>query len=139
MASIGKNALVKTGTASTETDISAYLDEIEWPLDGNDEDTTVFGTTNDETSVPTTQKSEIKVTGNWDATIDGIMRPLLLVAGKSLVYAPLGNSASPSGTPRRSCLGYWKQFAGPKQTAKGKITFTATFVKSGAATYDTVP
>lgn len=134
MASIGKKALIKTGTPSTETDISANCDDAEWPIDFSEVDTTSFGTDSDETSSPTTQKSEIKLGGNWDGTIDGIIRPLLGVEGKSLVVAPLRIT----GSPRRTCTGYWKTFS-TKTPAKGKNTWSGVFVKVGPATYDTVP
>lgn len=136
----GKFALVKIGTASSETDISANCDSCEWPIEFNNEDTTSFGSTTDETSIPTTQKSEIKLSGNWDATLEGVLRALVGVAGKSLIYAPLGNHPTDaSGTPRRTAPGYLKDYSGAKADAKGKLTWEGTFVKSGATTFDTVP
>lgn len=139
MPTIGKNGLVKIGTSGSETDITAYVDKAEWPISFSNDGTTVFGTGTDETSIPTTQKSEIKFSGNWDATIEATLRALVGVSGKSFVFAPLGNSTSPSGTPRRTAPGYLKDYSGAKADAKGKITYDAVFVKSGAATYDTVP
>lgn len=140
MPSIGKHALIKTGTAASETEISGNCDKAEWPIGFGSEDTTSFGNTTDETSIATTQSSEIKVSGNWDAALETLMRPLIGVAGKGFVYAPLGNHpTAASGTPRRTCVGYWKDYSGAKADAKGKLVWEGTFVKVGAATYDTVP
>jgi hypothetical protein len=68
--------------------------------------------------------------GKYNTTLDGILRPLWGVEGKSIVFGPAGNT---SGKPKESALGYLSKYD-KKPNLKGITTFDAEFTVVGAIT-----
>jgi hypothetical protein len=88
----GKNLFVKFGTASSETDISAYCDDFQAPAALDEVETTTFGATA-KTYLTGFADYTVSLGGPWDPTLDGILDPALGQT-KSLVWSMNGGTAS---------------------------------------------
>lgn len=90
----GKNMYVAFGTASSETDISAYVDDFQAPASLDEVETTTFGATA-KTYLTGFADYSASLGGPWDPTLDGIMDGALGLE-KSLIWA--ANGSTPSAT-----------------------------------------
>lgn len=132
MAVAGKDTVVKFGTASSETDITAYLNSAELSQTVDELESTTFGD-GDKEFIPSLKEREFSFDGDWDATIDGILAPLFGVAGKSLVFGPAGST---SGFVKYTCAAWLKEY--PISSSVGdKVTMSGTIRLTGAVTRGT--
>lgn len=126
----GKNAVFKIGTSGSETDISAFVDGVDFPYDFDEVDVSVFGTAYHQ-YIPGQYSSDVKFQGPWDATtLHTTLSPLRGVTGKSIVYGPQGST---TGQVKLTALGFLKQYGYPSKV-KDAVRYTAAFRISGAIT-----
>lgn len=132
MALSAKDFYVGIGTATSETNITTYLSAADFERLVDVLETTKFGSSS-HTRIPGLLDSTFSADYEWDATIDGILAPLLGVAGKSLVIGPAGNT---SGFVKYSVLGFLNKY-GVSGQVDGEVTGTIEFITSGAVTRGT--
>lgn len=123
----GKDLYFATGTASSETDITNYVDSVEFPWDYDSADTSVAGLAY-KSSIPGQYGSEVKVSGPWSPELHTIMVALRAVAGKSVVFGPRGNTG---GYYKLSATGWWS-YAPPKADIGDALRWEGTFHVSSA-------
>ena len=125
----GKDAIFKTGTASSESDISTYIKSVDFPRKYNKADTSTLGVAF-ETSIPGQYSSDVKVSGPWSPALDTIMAALDGVVGKSVVYGPQGSTTS---NVKYSATGWW-EYNPPKADNGSALQWDAVFHVSSAIT-----
>lgn len=132
MATAGNMTHVAFGTSGSETNISSYLNSAELSQTVDELESTTFGDS-DKEFIPGLKERDFSFEGDWDATIDGILAPLLGVAGKSIVFGPAGNTA---GMVKYSAAAWLKEY--PIASSVGdKVTLSGAIRVSGAVTRGT--
>jgi hypothetical protein len=88
----GKDSVIKIDNASgTLTDISSYVNNVDFPITADVAETTVMGDDN-KTYIVGLKDATLSITGLWDSTIDGILGQIV---GQS---ATVSFELSPEGT-----------------------------------------
>ena len=86
-----------TGAPTTETDISTYIDNISFPRETEEVETTAFKNSGNRTFLPGLKGATISVSGNWEPTIDTHLEGIL--DGQDSVNFEFGPKGSTSGYP----------------------------------------
>lgn len=123
----GKDSVFKIGTASSETDITAYVDSVEFPWDYDDADVSVMGVAYKQ-NIPGQYGSEVKFGGPWSTEVHAILQPLRAVTGKSVVYGPRGSTG---GYYKVSATG-WLEYGPPSGDVGDALRYECTFHVSSA-------
>src|SRR5689334_7970234 len=117
MAISAKAFVVKIGTVASETDISANCNSSDFERLVDTLDSTVFGNS-DKAFIPALKDSKFSAGYDYDPTIDGVLAPLLGVAGKSLVIQPMGPG---TGNIQYQVGGFLQDY-GASGSVAGKLT-----------------
>lgn len=113
------------------TDISTYCDNVDFPLTADTAEVTTFGDSSKE-YIAGLKDATISISGSWDATADGVLAPIVGVAG-SFQYGPAGSTAGNiKFTGEAICTGY--TVTAP---VGDKVSFSAEFQVTGAVTRGT--
>lgn len=113
------------------TDISAYCDNVDFPLTADTAEVTTFGDSSKE-YIAGLKDATISISGSWDATADGVLAPIVGVAG-SFQYGPAGTTGGNiKFTGECICTGY--TVTAP---VGDKVSFSAEFQVTGAVTRGT--
>lgn len=129
----GKSALFKIGnSAAVLTDISAYLDDINFPSLAETPETTTFGA-NSKTRIVTLKDANISIKGPWDPTFDAIMTGIYGLSARAFEFGPIGSTA---GNPKRTGNAILQNYQ-VQTPVGGAITFTAQFQVTGDVTATT--
>lgn len=133
----GKVSVFKVdNSGGTLTDISAYCNNVDFPREKDSPEVTVFGT-DDRKYITGQRNATISVTGLWDATLDGVLGPLMAITSGTeeldFEYGPQG-SGSGSIKYSGSCL-----ITNYTQTgsADGPVSWNADFQVTDAITRGT--
>lgn len=128
----GKSAVFKVdNSGGSLTDISAYCDNVDFPITADTAEVTTFGDSSKE-YVAGLKDATISIGGSWDATADGVLAPIVGVAG-SFEYGPAGSTAGNiKFTGEAICTGY--TVTAP---VGDKVSFSAEFQVTGAVTRGT--
>ena len=130
----GKDSVIKIDNSSGSlTDISAYVNNIDFPISADVAETTVMGVDN-KTYIVGLKDASLSISGLWDATIDGILG---VVVGQS---ATLSFEISPEGTASGKikytgemiCTEY-----GQNPPVGDVVSYSASFQVTGAVTRGT--
>jgi hypothetical protein len=115
------------------TDISAYCDSVDFPQTVETAETTTFGDSSKDYIVGL-KDSTISIGGKWDATLDGVLAPILgQAASVSFQYGPAGTTlTNVKYTGECFCTSY--QVAG---AVGDVVTFSAEFQVTGNVTRGT--
>ena len=113
------------------TDISTYCDNVDFPLTADTAEVTTFGDSSKE-YIAGLKDATISISGSWDATADGVLAPIVGVAG-SFQYGPAGTTGGNiKFTGEFICTGY--TVTAP---VGDKVSFSAEFQVTGAVTRGT--
>jgi hypothetical protein len=128
----GKTAVFKIdNSGGSLTDISAYCDNVDFPLTADTAEVTTFGDSSKE-YIAGLKDATISISGSWDATADGVLAAIVGVAG-SFEYGPAGSAGgSIKFTGEAICTGY--TVTAP---VGDKVSFSAEFQVTGAVTRGT--
>ena len=90
----GKSTIFKIdNSGGSLTDISAYLDNVDFPLSSDTAEVTTFGSSS-KSYVAGLKDATISIGGSWDATADGVLAPIVgQAATVSFEYGPAGSTA----------------------------------------------
>jgi len=130
----GKYSVFKLDNDSgTLTDISSYVNNVDFPQTADIAETSVLGATN-KTYIVGLKDATISVTGLWDSTVDGIFGAVIgQSATLSFEYSPEGTAG---GTVLYSgeaiCTGYTKN-----SPVADVVSYTAELQVTGAVTRGT--
>lgn len=115
------------------TDISSYCDNVDFPQTVETAETTTFGDASKDYIVGL-KDSTISISGKWDATLDGVLAPILgQAASVSFQYGPAGTTVSNvKYTGECFCTSY--QVTG---AVGDVVTFSAEFQVTGDVTRGT--
>ncbi len=129
----GKSTVFKIdNSGGTLTDISAYCNNVDFPREVDTPETTVFGV-DDRTYIVGLRTGTISVSGLWDATLDGVLGPIV---GSGLVTFEYGPQGAASGEVRYTgeCILTSYSQSSP---VDGVATWTADFQVTAAVTRNT--
>jgi predicted secreted protein len=130
----GKSAVFKVdNSGGSLTDISAYCDNVDFPITADTAEVTTFGDSSKE-YVAGLKDATISISGSWDATADGVLAPIVgQSATVSFEYGPAGSTASNiKFTGECICTSY--NVTAP---VGDKVSFSAEFQVTGAVTRGT--
>jgi hypothetical protein len=115
------------------TDISSYCDNVDFPQTVETAETTTFGDASKDYIVGL-KDSTISISGKWDATLDGVLAPILgQAASVSFQYGPAGSTlTNVKYTGECFCTSY--QVTG---AVGDVVTFSAEFQVTGNVTRGT--
>lgn len=130
----GKNSVFKVdNSGGTLTDISAYLDNVDFPISVETAETTTFGDSAKDYIVGL-KDATVSISGVWDATPDAHLAGILGQAATVTVeWSPAGTS---SGNPKYTAEAILTSYSIPSSVGD-KVTFSAEFQVSGAVTRGT--
>lgn len=112
-------------------DISAYCDNVDFPLTADTAEVTTFGDSSKE-YIAGLKDATISISGSWDATADAILAGIVGVAG-TFEYGPAGNTGgNVKFTGEAICTSY--NVSAP---VGDKVSFSAEFQCTGAVTRTT--
>lgn len=81
-------------SSSSLTDISAYCDNVDFPYAADMHEVTTFGDSAKEYIVGL-KDGTISISGKWDATLDGVLAPLVgRTTSSSFQYGPAGSTST---------------------------------------------
>lgn len=128
----GKSAVFKIDdSGGVLRDISAYCDNIDFPLTADTAEVTTFGDSSKE-YVAGLKDATISISGSWDATADGYLAGIQAAIG-TFEYGPAGSAGGAvKYTGECICTGY--NVTAP---VGDKVSFSAEFQVSGAVTRTT--
>lgn len=128
----GKSAVFKVDdSGGTLRDISAYCDNVDFPLTADTAEVTTFGDSSKE-YVAGLKDATISISGSWDATADGYLADIVGAAG-TFEYGPAGSAGgSIKFTGEAICTGY--TVTAP---VGDKVSFSAEFQVTAAVTRTT--
>jgi hypothetical protein len=128
----GKTAVFQIdNSGGSLTDISAYCDNVDFPLTADTAEVTTFGDSSKE-YIAGLKDATISISGSWDATADGVLAGIIGVAG-SFEYGPAGSTGGNiKFTGECICTGY--TVTAP---VGGNVSFSAEFQVTGAVTRGT--
>ena len=113
------------------TDISAYCDNVDFPLTADTAEVTTFGDASKE-YIGGLKDATISISGSWDATADGILAGIIGLAG-SFEYGPAGSTGGNiKYTGEAICTSY--NVTAP---VGDKVSFSAEFQVTGDVTRGT--
>ena len=130
----GKDSVFKLDNASGSlTDISAYINNVDFPQTADVAETSVLGATN-KTFIVGLKDASLSVTGLWDATADAIFGAVVGQSSTlSFEYSPEGTgSGAVKYTGEAICTGYTKTSA-----VADVVGYSAEFQVTGAVTRGT--
>lgn len=128
----GKSAHFAFGNTGSETNLSTYIDGVEFPEEGDAPETTTYGKTA-RTYIPGLKDSTISVTGKWDSVLDGVLGAAQLQTGKSFIFGPAGNG---TGAVKYSGVAILMSYS-ISAPVDDVVTFSAEFQVSDEVTRDT--
>ena len=112
-------------------DISAYCDNVDFPLTADTAEVTTFGDSSKE-YIAGLKDATISISGSWDATADALLAAIVGVAG-TFEYGPAGNTGgNVKFTGEAICPSY--NVSAP---VGDKVSFSAEFQCTGAVTRTT--
>ena len=128
----GKTAVFKIdNSGGSLTDISAYCDNVDFPLTADTAEVTTFGDSSKE-YIAGLKDATISISGSWDATSDAVLAGIIGVAG-TFEYGPAGSTGGlVKFTGEAICTGY--TVTAP---VGDKVSFSAEFQVTGAVTRTT--
>lgn len=128
----GKTAVFKIdNSGGSLQDISAYCDNVDFPLTADTAEVTTFGDSSKE-YIAGLKDATISISGSWDATADGILAGIVGVAG-TFEYGPAGGAGGAvKFTGEAICTSY--NVSAP---VGDKVSFSAEFQCTGAVTRTT--
>jgi hypothetical protein len=113
------------------TDISAYCDNVDFPLTADTAEVTTFGDASKE-YIGGLKDATISISGSWDATADGVLAAIIGLTG-SFQYGPAGTTGGNiKYTGECICTSY--NVTAP---VGDKVSFSAEFQVTGAVTRGT--
>ena len=113
------------------TDISAYCDNVDFPLTADTAEVTTFGDASKE-YIGGLKDATISISGSWDATADGVLAGIVGLAG-SFQYGPAGTTGGNiKYTGECICTSY--NVTAP---VGDKVSFSAEFQVTGDVTRGT--
>jgi len=113
------------------TDISAYCDNVDFPLTADTAEVTTFGDASKE-YIGGLKDATISISGSWDATADGVLAGIIGLAG-SFQYGPAGTTGGNiKYTGECICTSY--NVTAP---VGDKVSFSAEFQVTGDVTRGT--
>lgn len=122
--------------SGTPADLSAYVDNIDFPQTLETAETTVFGSTA-KTYIVGLKDSTFSVGGSWDPTLDAHMSSMLVGANfansKTFVIGPQGSTG---GQIKYTGECFITNYSGAVPVGD-KVTWTADFQVTGAVTRTT--
>lgn len=123
----GKISVFKIdNSGGTLTDISAYCNNVDFPRDKDNPEVTTFGN-DDRKYVTGLRGATISITGFWDATLDGVLGPLMAITSGteelSFEYGPAGSATGSVKYSGECLIGNYTQ-TGP---VDGPVSFSADF------------
>ena len=130
----GKDSVIKMDNASGSlTDVSAYVNNVDFPITSDIAETTVMGNDN-KTYIVGLKDATLSLTGLWDATMDAILG--VIVGQASTVSFELSPEGTSSGkvkyTGEAICIEY-----GQNPPVGDVVSYTANFQVTGAVTRGT--
>jgi predicted secreted protein len=128
----GKTAVFKIdNSGGSLQDISAYCDNVDFPLTSDTAEVTTFGDASKE-YIAGLKDATVSISGSWDATADGILAGIVGVAG-TFEYGPAGSAGGAvKFTGEAICTSY--NVSAP---VGDKVSFSAEFQCTGAITRTT--
>ena len=128
----GKTAVFQVdNSGGSLTDISAYCDNIDFPLTADTAEVTTFGDASKE-YIGGLKDATISISGSWDATADGVLAGIIGLAG-SFEYGPAGSTGGNiKYTGEAICTSY--NVTAP---VGDKVSFSAEFQVTGDVTRGT--
>ena len=128
----GKTAVFKIdNSGGSLQDISAYCDNVDFPLTADTAEVTTFGDSSKE-YIAGLKDATISISGSWDATADAILAAIVGVAG-TFEYGPAGSTNGlVKFTGEAICTSY--NVSAP---VGDKVSFSAEFQCTGAVTRTT--
>ena len=128
----GKTAVFKIdNSGGSLQDISAYCDNVDFPLTADTAEVTTFGDSSKE-YIAGLKDATISISGSWDATADAILAAIVGVAG-TFEYGPAGSAGGAvKFTGEAICTSY--NVSAP---VGDKVSFSAEFQCTGAVTRTT--
>jgi predicted secreted protein len=128
----GKVAVFKIdNSAGSLTDISAYCDNVDFPLTADTAEVTTFGD-DFKDYIPGLRDGTISISGSFDATVDALLAGILLKAG-TYEFGPAGGAGGAIRyTGEAICTAY--NVSAP---VGDKVSFSAEFQATGTMTRDT--
>jgi len=113
------------------TDISAYCDNVDFPLTADTAEVTTFGDASKE-YIGGLKDATISISGSWDATADGVLAGIIGLTG-SFQYGPAGTTGGNiKYTGEAICTSY--NVTAP---VGDKVSFSAEFQVTGDVTRGT--
>jgi hypothetical protein len=113
------------------TDISAYCDNVDFPLTADTAEVTTFGDASKE-YIGGLKDATISISGSWDATADGVLAGIIGLTG-SFQYGPAGTTGGNiKYTGECICTSY--NVTAP---VGDKVSFSAEFQVTGDVTRGT--
>ena len=121
----GKNGVFKiTDSGGTLRDISAFCNQVDYPVKVDQAKTTVFGKVAN-TYLAGLKDRTIKVSGVFDPALDGYLRGILAFGStRAYEYGPFGST---TGNPKYTGGCNLSDYSGPKAGVDGVVTFDASF------------
>ena len=128
----GKTAVFKIdNSGGSLQDISAYCDNVDFPLTSDTAEVTTFGDASKE-YIAGLRDATVSISGSWDATADAILAGIVGVAG-TFEYGPAGGAGGAvKFTGEAICTSY--NVSAP---VGDKVSFSAEFQCTGAITRTT--
>ena len=128
----GKTAVFQVdNSGGSLTDISAYCDNVDFPLTADTAEVTTFGDASKE-YIGGLKDATISISGSWDATADGVLAGIIGLAG-SFEYGPAGSTGGNiKYTGEAICTSY--NVTAP---VGDKVSFSAEFQVTGDVTRGT--
>lgn len=96
-------ALADTGDLTTADDISNVLNEVGWPRNADEVETTTFGAGDYKTYIGGFRDASINLSGRWTSDIDSRLDGLLGGDAAAFIFGPVGSTGGNvkySGTAR---------------------------------------
>lgn len=130
----GKDSVFKLdNSGGTLTDISSYVNNVDFPQTADIAETSVLGATN-KTYIVGLKDASMSISGLWDSTLDGILGAVVGQSDTlSFEYSPEGTgSGAVKYTGEAICTSY-----GPTSPVGDVVSYSADFQVTGAVTRGT--
>jgi len=130
----GKDSVIKIDNAGgTLTDISSYVNNVDFPITADVAETTVMGDDN-KTYIVGLKDATLSITGLWDSTIDGILGQI--VGQSSTVSFELSPEGTTGGNIKYEGEAICTEYSQNPPVAD-VVSYTASFKVTGAVTRGT--